>query len=303
MSGSSGTACPICGGTSDGAVYEGPIRDGRFGTLTRPVQVLECQECGTRRLSECLEDCAEFYESTTYREQVDGDASVAAFAAAHDAEQLSRIALLGTERFAGRVVADVGCGGGSFLHTVAPLAGSCVAIEPAAHFREHLRSVGHDTYGYASEAAEARPESVDVVTCFSVIEHVQDPVGLLADIRMLLRPGGHVVISTPNAADALLSLLPGDYERFFYRKAHLYYFDAEAITRALERAGFTEVRVRFVQRFGLGNTLGWLKERRPMGENREAVVTAAMDDMWRAELERTGRADYLYVEATKGSGE
>lgn len=301
MSASSVERCAVCGSRDALVAYAGPIREGRFGTLTRSIEVLECEACGTRRLSERLEECSEFYESTTYREQVDGDASVAAFAAAHDAEQATRLALLGMERFADKVVADVGCGGGSFLGAIAEVAERCVAIEPAQHFRDHLRTCGYDTYGYASEARRTEEGTVDVVTCFSVIEHVEDPVALLSDIHALLAPGGELVLSTPNADDALLSLLPGDYERFFYRKAHLYYFTAGAITAALSAAGFSQVAVTFVQRFGLGNAVGWLRERRPMGDHVEGVITPALDEAWKSELERTGTADYLYIRAVKES--
>lgn len=38
------------------------------------------------------------------------------------------------------------------------------------------------------------------VTSFQVIEHIEEPVGFLAEIRRVLRPGGRVFLTTPNAA-------------------------------------------------------------------------------------------------------
>ena len=70
-----------------------------------------------------------------------------------------------------------------------------------------------------------RPASVDLAVSFAVLEHVEDPVGLLRDIRELLRPGATLWVSTPNSADAMLELLPDVYAGFFYRSAHAHYFD------------------------------------------------------------------------------
>ncbi len=41
-------------------------------------------------------------------------------------------------------------------------------------------------------------DSFDVVSAGEVIEHIYDPDRLLAETRRVLRPGGHVVLTTPN---------------------------------------------------------------------------------------------------------
>jgi 2-polyprenyl-3-methyl-5-hydroxy-6-metoxy-1,4-benzoquinol methylase len=41
--------------------------------------------------------------------------------------------------------------------------------------------------------------SFDVVVCLEVIEHVGDPVALLAELARVLRPGGRVVLTCPSA--------------------------------------------------------------------------------------------------------
>ena len=43
------------------------------------------------------------------------------------------------------------------------------------------------------------PESFDYVTMQQVIEHVDDPLETLQDVAKILRPGGHAVLTTPNA--------------------------------------------------------------------------------------------------------
>jgi len=41
-------------------------------------------------------------------------------------------------------------------------------------------------------------ESFDVVWAGEVLEHVQDGLGLLAEVRRVLRPGGRLLLSTPD---------------------------------------------------------------------------------------------------------
>lgn len=44
-----------------------------------------------------------------------------------------------------------------------------------------------------------REESFDTVTSFETLEHLHDRSGFLAELRRVLRTGGHLVLSTPNA--------------------------------------------------------------------------------------------------------
>jgi len=127
-----------------------------------------------------------------------------------------------------------------------------------------------------------------------VIEHVPDPVGVLGTIRSLLVPGGVAVISTPNAEELLLSVGSDAYRAFFYRIVHRYYFNAASLARAAGRAGFARCDVRFVQRFGFGNFVGWAVGHRPSGHAVSPLGTA-FDRLWRGALEDAGRSDYLYA--------
>jgi hypothetical protein len=90
---------------------------------------------------------------------------------------------------------------------------------------------------------------------------VDDPPKFLGDIRDSLAPRDNAFISTPNTADALLEALPEDYVRFYFRKAHLWYFDRDSLRKTAGLAGFTSVNVMPHQRFGMGNFLRWLSAR------------------------------------------
>ncbi len=61
----------------------------------------------------------------------------------------------------------------------------------------------------------------DLVVAMEVIEHLQNPIKLLEDCRRLTKPGGHLLLSTPNILDA-------DSRLAFLRKGTFYHFSPQS---------------------------------------------------------------------------
>jgi SAM-dependent methyltransferase len=94
------------------------------------------------------------------------------------------------------------------------------------------------------------PGSFDVVLGGDVIEHLRDPAATLARLRPLLRPGGRVVLSTPNVANwaIRLSLLSGRWrytDRGILDRSHTHLFTRATLAETLERAGYRVERIDF----------------------------------------------------------
>jgi 2-polyprenyl-3-methyl-5-hydroxy-6-metoxy-1,4-benzoquinol methylase len=288
-------ACEICDIRDWRAVYEGTVRDGAFGNHRDGALVAACTGCGAHRLDErhCLAE--EDYESDAYRDRLGQGTDLAAHFVAHDHLQLHALNVIRPHSLRDCVIADVGAGGGSFLDHVHGLVGRAIAIEPARHFRTALAARGYGTHAYAADAASALGPVVDVAVSLHVIEHVRDPRAFLADIRGLMKPGGRVVISTPNRADILLDLLPDVFPEFFYRVVHRWYFDAASMARCAELAGFKVEEVRYLHRYGMANALHWLRDRRPKGDTPIAGIDTMADGFWTSYLEASGRSDTLFM--------
>lgn len=265
---------------------------GRFGNLSPESQtVLRCSGCGAGFLPPAT---SVDYESGEYRELVDAGGSPERFYDLHDGEQAGKLAILGTDELRHKVVADVGCGAGSFLDLVKGLASATLAIEPTRSFHPVLSAKGHRVFSYCGDVTAEWHGKVDTAVCFSVVEHVSDPVALLRDVRRLLRPGGELLLSTPNLDDWMLELLPEDYGAFFFRTVHSWYFDANSLRHLAAAAGFEQCAVQYVHRFDLPNALLWLRDRRPSGEG-AVPVAPPVSAAFKSWLESTGRADYLYA--------
>ncbi|MGE3161808.1 MAG: class I SAM-dependent methyltransferase [Burkholderiales bacterium] len=95
---------------------------------------------------------------------------------------------------------EIGCGSGRFLDRMRRLGWDVRGTEfdPEAAARIRRR------YGLRVDVGELHdlayePDAFDAIALSQVVEHVHDPLRLLAECRRLLRPGGRLVLTTPNA--------------------------------------------------------------------------------------------------------
>jgi 2-polyprenyl-6-hydroxyphenyl methylase/3-demethylubiquinone-9 3-methyltransferase len=123
-------------------------------------------------------------------------------------------------------VADVGCGGGLLAEGLARRGAQVCGIDLAPAMIEVAQLHAQDSQlaiDYrvcsAEQLAHGNPGGFDAVTCMELIEHVDDPAALVAQLATLLRPGGDLFVSTINrnlrsflmaivGAEYLLHLIP-----------------------------------------------------------------------------------------------
>lgn len=293
--------CKICNFEETEIIYDDYIRDGAPGTLTKvKYQMHQCKSCGTIWHKTDQGENREFYQSAEYRNKLENSADPDHYYRLHDREVLEKLQYTGTELFRHARVADIGCGGGSFLDFLAGPADEIVAIEPSAVYREQLAGRGYSAFAYAADALADFKESLDVVTSFDVIEHADDPVAFMEEVYRLLKPGGKAVIGTPSDCPVMRALMGKEYEKkLLFSFQHPWILSRESFKICCKRAGFTQVRIEQKQRYGLSNLLSWLKEREPMGHCRYDFVSDTLERVYQSELEAKGLADYLIAYVTK----
>ena len=108
---------------------------------------------------------------------------------------------------AGKRIIDVGCGGGLLSEGMALRGAHVTGIDmgeaPLSVAKLHSLDSGLDVdYRQTTVEDLARdPEHAgqyDVVTCLEMLEHVPDPGSVINACAALLRPGGHLFVSTIN---------------------------------------------------------------------------------------------------------
>jgi 2-polyprenyl-6-hydroxyphenyl methylase/3-demethylubiquinone-9 3-methyltransferase len=127
---------------------------------------------------------------------------------------------------AGLAVLDVGCGGGLLAEAMARRGARVVGLDLADELIEvarlHALEAGV-SIDYRIESAEQHARGgaglYDVVTCMEMLEHVPDAQAIMVALATVVRPGGHVFVSTLNrtprayalailGAEYVLRLLP-----------------------------------------------------------------------------------------------
>ncbi len=151
---------------------------------------------------------------------------------------------------AGARVLDLGCGGGILAEALAAAGADVLGIDAADEQIEiaklhALESGARVQYRHvdAEQLAAELPGSFDAICCMEMLEHVAEPDRVLAACATLLKPGGHLFLSTINrtarsfalgivAAEQVLKLLPKGTHR------HELFIRPSELAAGLRHAGF-----------------------------------------------------------------
>lgn len=290
--------CKICGCKNSKVVYKGIIRDGSFGQYTsEEAEIYQCDECGAIYHENVRADEQDFYKSEHYRESM-GE-RIEDYDSLHDKEVLEKLKYTGTDVFRDKVVADIGCGGGSFLDFLQGVASEIVTIEPTEEFHKKLLNKGYHTYCYAKDAMKDYKNKVDIVTSFDVIEHVDNPLDFMQECYELCKDSGKIIIGTPTEQPIMRRALGEEYDRFLFSTQHLWVLNKDSLELSAKKAGFKNVEVKYKQRYGLGNLVSWLKYRKPMGNVPCDYISGSVEQSWIVNSEERGLADYIVVYGEK----
>lgn len=201
------------------------------------VQLFVCEGCGAH--------CFEGPVAGTYSDLPAGGTDALAFYLQQGANiggMALRLEALG--RGPGTTFLEVGCGFGLSLDFARRMLGWQVrGLDPSP-----FATAGRDQLGVPIESRHLEANGLDhacadVIHASEFIEHVADPVQMLATLRQALRPGGTLLLTTPAAemirpdtGDGLLVplLSPG---------WHLVIQSAKSLRWALREAGFETVSV------------------------------------------------------------
>jgi len=235
------------------------------------------------------------YESGEYRKD-DIGAGTPDYEALVDAR---RRALAYEQFFLGNSIAEFGCGAGDFLDLSRGNVKSCIGIELQEDYRKSINSRGIKC---VSSLEDLEDSSIDVIFSFMVFEHLSDPLVVLDLMKKKLKKGGSVIIEVPHARDILLSQLDCEAFKYFTLwSQHLVLYTREAFTRLFQYAGYENIIVEGVQRYGLSNHLMWLATGLPAGHKSKlsTIDSSDLKESYTNALRKIDATDTIVLIANK----
>jgi 2-polyprenyl-3-methyl-5-hydroxy-6-metoxy-1,4-benzoquinol methylase len=243
------TACPLCSESLGRQLY-------RFEpALWIPGQVIRCAGCGGiyKKPSENANPIADYYRDPRYHQLEYWSFEEHATRALRRIRDTVASALGKTDSLS---LLDIGCGPGEFLRLAQEIGFEASGVELNAGNAEEARrrtcgaSVIRDDFMTAPFDRQ-----FDVIAMLDLIEHLPDPLAAIRRTYELLKPGGHLVVYTPNhsgitvrAADLVFRLsggaIAGPVTEIF-DCPHVVFFDVKSLRSALERNGFRVVKTAF----------------------------------------------------------
>jgi 2-polyprenyl-3-methyl-5-hydroxy-6-metoxy-1,4-benzoquinol methylase len=213
--------CPVC---------QSKDRKLQFNVVD-DISIYACDGCSLAYVNMFPIDVADCYEEDYF----------AGALATYDRSRNYRIERFGKERIAiiqkyvkSGDLLDIGCGVGWFLEAAMAegfnVSGHELSGNLAQFTSEHLGIKVHQC------AVSEIKDKFDVITLFDVIEHLEDPVGLLRSVRSLLNDGGIILIFTPNYDSLGIQYLKSD-SSLVCPPAHLTYFTRGSVERLSDVLG------------------------------------------------------------------
>ena len=228
--------CPICG--SGHLVDNDTLFDDRYGYPGR-FELMHCYECGHAFLQHAFtpELLVELYSKYYPRSSFDIE------------QHKPHKEVLGLKAWFEGVgsapfrwvprnvrVLDIGCGFGESLGYYEARGCEAYGVEADENIRRVADKFGYNVHVGLFEPDIYEPDFFDYVTMAQVIEHVVDPVETFKDVAKVLKSGGCLILSTPNAK--------GWGARIFGKKwinwhapYHIHFFSGKSIKLAAEKAG------------------------------------------------------------------
>ncbi|MBN2593520.1 MAG: methyltransferase domain-containing protein [Sedimentisphaerales bacterium] len=155
-----------------------------------------------------------------------------------DALWFERISSNLTQGKKGLKVLDIGCGNGLLLRQFQKRGCVCFGSDPSPWAQEYAQKYGYTLLPRIEEAGLA-PNSFDIITATSTLEHVARPIEHLKYIMAAVKEGGMIYLTVPNygSLPIRLRLVKG---RLVDPPGHCNYFTAKTLKNLFMQKGIKE---------------------------------------------------------------
>lgn len=150
---------------------------------------------------------------------------------------------------------DVGCGMGLFLFMAKQRGWDVFGVDVSDYATDFTKkSFGINCFVGDLKKASFPDKYFDVITLWDVIEHFENPIDELEEIRRILSDDGIILFDTPNAeslmrliAHWLYKITGGIFKypiKKLYHQFHIFYFSMKTLKILLDKSGFEIIEMK-----------------------------------------------------------
>ena len=160
-------------------------------------------------------------------------------------------------------ILDFGCGNGGFLNLLE--GGDKFGIELN---KEILKILEKEKLSVKNDINEFE-EKFDLICMFHVLEHLDNPIEILKDIKSKMEKDSTLIVEVPHANDALIKKYDCEkFKDFTFWSEHLVLYTKETLKKVLELSGFKNIEISGEQRYNIFNHLHWISKGVPGGDKK-----------------------------------
>ncbi|MDR1296373.1 MAG: class I SAM-dependent methyltransferase [Deltaproteobacteria bacterium] len=222
-------SCNLCGGDAVTVLSETDRRG-------RSLRTVICSKCGLVYTDPLPFDVMQYY-SAEYRLDYKG-------AYIPKPKHVYRAGMTALDRFrklgqgfltSGASLLDIGSGGGEFVYLCRSLGLKAAGVEPNQGYAEYSKKELNLDIIIGRADQDLPQENLDAVTIWHVLEHIDDPLAVLAKLKKIIKPKGHLVIEVPNIEAVCQA--PGS----TFHAAHIFSFSPKTLEALAFKAGYEKV--------------------------------------------------------------
>ena len=152
---------------------------------------------------------------------------------------------------------DFGCGEGGFLLKTQKITKFSYGFELEEKSIMKIRDKKIKVF-LSFKEMENYKKYYDIITLFHVLEHMEDPISILLELKEYINETGEIMIEVPNSDDILLNLYNNEGFSNFYWSCHLYIYNIRFLNLLFKKVGLKINYIQQIQRYPLSNHLYWL---------------------------------------------
>jgi 2-polyprenyl-3-methyl-5-hydroxy-6-metoxy-1,4-benzoquinol methylase len=227
------TSCPLCGSKKKAKAYPNFF----------PYQVVRCQSCNFYYLSPRPTEYSmlQLYSEDTYFEgEGDGYNSYLEQELALRTTFRRLMENLKKHKITGGTLLEVGCGYGYLLDEAKEFFNIRVGTDFSSQAVERAKQRADRIYQGGVDQIPVE-EKFDCIIATQVIEHVYQPKTFLQQLLDHLKPGGKIVIATPNMGSFWRKFM-GHRWPSFKMPEHILYFDQKSLFTLMQQVGLIGIK-------------------------------------------------------------